>query len=260
MFEVEEICITVEGNTIKGQARRPGPESGAYRERPLLILCHGIPAGKLDAVEAPGKSADGGYASLAELCRKEGLPVFNFNFRGTGRSSGNFDLQGWARDLQAVLDYWNDRGQGEDKGFYLWGFSAGAAVSVYAASRDERVKGVALAACPADFQSLFPPADLHKNISRCREIGIIKEGHFPAEPQRWLEGIYALNPINYIDAIAPRPLLIVHGSRDDLISCEHAWRLYERAGPPKQLLIIPDAGHQLRRDMRAVNRCLEWLK
>lgn len=119
---------------------------------PLACICHGVPSGN------PPDPADGGYPALAERVCNEGFGVFIFNFRGTGDSGGNFDLLGWTRDLQAVVDYLWDMDSVDRSRFSLVGFSAGAAVSVYVASKDKRISGVAACACPANF-SLFTESD-----------------------------------------------------------------------------------------------------
>lgn len=223
--------------------------------------------------QEPGE--DGGYPALAERCFAEGFPCFHFNFRGTGESGGNFDLQGWTRDLRGVLDYWEQK-ELHKGGFYLWGFSAGAAVSCCVAAVDFRIKGVVLAASPAEFKSLFPRENLPAILERFRETGIIRDSSFPADPERWLEDIYSVNPLNEIHKIAPRPLLLVHGTGDDVVPYEHAQKLNEAAeanrkaegtgalqasaGEPELLLTLPGAGHQLRKVPEAVAKCINWLK
>lgn len=256
-MNVEEIKIGAEGGILVGRAYRPGKEYA--RKGPLLILCHGIPRSNTSPGEKDsGKDVDGGYPALAERCTEEGFHCFHFNFRGTGESEGNFSLPGWGRDLIAVLDYWEKRDIYDS--FYLWGFSAGAAVSTYVASTDQRVKAVALAACPAEFESLFTLKDLDGIIARFRTTGIIRDSHFPADPVAWLKGLHSVRPLSYVARISPRPLFIVHGTGDELIPYQHALKLFEQAGEPKRLLIISGAAHQLRKNREAVLECLEWFK
>lgn len=263
MMKNEEVTIRVEGIALRGMAYFPDLElmSGVDEGKPLLILCHGIPRGNHPPGESEGytQQEDGGYPALAEQCCEAGLPCFHFNFRGTGKSEGNFDLLGWTRDLIGVLNYWEKRGFGKS-GFYLWGFSAGAAVSCQVASFDPRVKAVLLAASPAEFKSLFLHRNLEQSIFHLRGVGIIRDNTFPTDSHRWLEDIHSVSPESNIHKIAPRPLLVVHGTEDELVPCEHAYRLYERAGDPKQLSIIPGAAHQLRKNKEAVSKCLDWLK
>lgn len=48
-------------------------------------------------------------------------------------------------------------------------------------------------------------------------------------------------PFNDIETISPRPLLLITGA--DAHSREFSEDAYQRAAEPKQLLIIPNAGH-----------------
>ena len=66
--------------------------------------------------------------------------------------------------------------------------------------------------------------------------------------------------MRWIGRISPRPLLMIHGEKDDLVPVEHAHRLYERAGEPKELVILPGAGHRLRLEEKAITTALNWLK
>ncbi len=255
----EEIKIQVDNLTLRGRAYWPEDICCPGKSRPFLILCHGIPrAGAVSEKNAESEEEDGGYPALARLCASRGMPVFHFNFRGAGESEGDFDLLGWTRDLTAFLDYWEKRGA--ERGFSLWGFSAGAAVSAYVASIDARVQKLLLAACPASFRELFPPEGLDQLILRFRKTGIIHNTAFPSDPEQWLENIYAVEPLECIAFLTPRPLLLVHGTGDELIPFSHAFRLYRRAGQGRQLIILPGAPHQLRREKKAVEICLHWLE
>ncbi len=41
---------------------------------------------------------------------------------------------------------------------------------------------------------------------------------------------------------------------------DQAWNLFRRAKEPKEIAIIPRAGHRLRQDEGAMSTVLEWLK
>jgi dienelactone hydrolase len=45
------------------------------------------------------------------------------------------------------------------------------------------------------------------------------------------------------DRVAPRPLLLVHGANDTTLPPECSAYIYERALEPKELVILPGAGH-----------------
>ena len=53
----------------------------------------------------------------------------------------------------------------------------------------------------------------------------------------------SLSPADYVDHIAPIPLLIIHGSADPIIPSHHAEWLLAKAKEPKTLWLIPGGGH-----------------
>jgi fermentation-respiration switch protein FrsA (DUF1100 family) len=53
----------------------------------------------------------------------------------------------------------------------------------------------------------------------------------------------AMRPIDGIAAVSPRPLLLISGTRDTVVPAWMVRRLYDAAREPKELWIVPDAGH-----------------
>jgi dipeptidyl aminopeptidase/acylaminoacyl peptidase len=242
--------LQVDGISILGQLYLPD----LSRKYPLVCLCHGAPSGDASPRD------DGGYPALAERICREDLAVYFFNFRGTGDSGGNIDFLGWTRDLQAVIDYLYGLDSIDKTQLSLVGFSAGAATSVYTASKDDRVSKVVACACPAEITPYSRGGSWQSLIDNYREIGTIRDEGFPPSLDEWVAGCQRIHPINHVAGIAPRPILFVHGSRDETVSVSNAERLYEKAGFPKKLVIIEGAGHRLRRDDRVIEAILGWLK
>ena len=243
------VTLEVEGLRIAGQFYLPGGRS----PYPTVCLCHGIPAKS----PAPG---DKGYPSLAERICHQGFAVFIFNFRGTGDSSGNLDVLGWTRDLKAAIDYLCTLPEIDRSRLSLLGFSAGAAVSVYGAVQDKRVSSIIACACPAEFTWFTEVDEPHSVIDYFRSIGIIGDRGFPYSAQEWLSGFRLISPIKYVAGIAPRPLLLVHGSKDEVVGVSHAYKLYDSAGEPKQIIIVDGAEHRLRQNGRAMTIVMDWLE
>jgi fermentation-respiration switch protein FrsA (DUF1100 family) len=246
---VTDIGLSVETFKLAGQLYLPG--DGGQSTYPTVCICHGIPAGIPD-------SNDRGYPLLAERICGQGFSVFIFNFRGSGLSGGNFDILGWTSDLSAVIDYLWALAEVDRPRLYLLGFSGGAAVSIYVGAQDERVSAIAACACPAEFT--FISDDARSAVEYFRSIGTIRDEDFPRSAKEWLNGFRLVSPINYVAEIAPRPLLLVHGSQDETVEVNHAYRLYDRAGEPKRLVIIEGAEHRLRQNEEAMNTVIEWLK
>jgi dipeptidyl aminopeptidase/acylaminoacyl peptidase len=248
-MDVEEVRFKADGLQLAGQLRVPS-RRGIH---PALCICHGIPT-------APPDPTDRGYALLAQRFCHAGFVTLIFNFRGTGNSGGNLDILGWTRDLRAALDFLCGLKETDKAHVCLLGFSGGAAVSVYAAAQDPRVSVVVTCACPADFRSLRQEQTPTEAIQRFRQIGAIREEDFPPSVEEWERGFETVSPINWVDRISPRPLLLAHGDADELIPLEHARRLYVKAKEPKELKIMPGAGHRMRLDKAAMDFVLDWLK
>ena len=221
---------------------------------PTICICHGIPSGN------PPDPNDRGYPLLAENICREGLAALIFNFRGTGDSGGNLDILGWTRDLGAVIDYLWSLAEVDKSRLSLLGFSGGAAVSIYVAAQDKRVSCVAAGACPAEFTFFTGAGEAQAVVDHFRSIGAIRDADFPQSAEEWFNGFRVVSPMDYIAEIAPRPLLLVHGSQDETVEVSQAYRLYERAGEPKQITIVDGAGHRLRQDNRAMAIVINWLK
>ena len=243
------VVLKVEGIKIAGQLYLPEGK-GLF---PAVCVCHGIPAHLPDP-------SDRGYPLLAERICRQGFAVFIFNFRGTGASGGNLDILGWTRDLRAVIDYLCALLEVDRSHLSLLGFSGGAAVSVYVASQDERIASMVTCSCPAEFGRFPDFGESSSIVDRFRSIGAIRDDDFPHSVEEWLDGFRLVSPIKYIGGIAPRPLLLVHGSQDELVELSHVYRLYESAGEPKQMIIVDGAEHRLRQNDRAMAIVIDWLK
>ena len=76
-------------------------------DRPILVLCHGMPAGdnRQNGFDSGHAIEELDYASIAEWFALEGFKTVIFNFRGTGESGGNFHPMGWVEDLNSLIDY-----------------------------------------------------------------------------------------------------------------------------------------------------------
>jgi alpha/beta superfamily hydrolase len=246
----EKIVWKSENLKIFGEMYLP---AGSPVPFPSLVICHGIP-GKAKGTDDPG------YPALAERFCREGFLVLIFNFRGTGASEGNFDILGWARDLESGLDYLSRRSEVDRQRVYLMGFSGGAAVSIYVAAHRKEIGGVVSLASPAEFADLLTSQGLTDFLAHAREVGIIRDPLFPASIPEWKKTFETVKPVQWIAKIPPRPLLLIQGSADEVVDPCHAHLLYQKVKGQAELYEIEGAGHRLRLEERAMNKALEWLK
>jgi len=59
----------------------------------------------------------------------------------------------------------------------------------------------------------------------------------------WIGASGQEGPVHVVSRIAPRPLFLIHGAKDDMIPTSHSSLLYEKAGEPKQIWIAPKGRH-----------------
>lgn len=164
----------------------------------------------------------------------EGFNVLALDYRGYGGSGGTPSLAGVQLDIDAALEALLERPDVDRRRIVLFGQSLGGALAIHYAARGKQ-RG-ALRAVIAD--SAF--ADYR---------AIVKEklaGFFLTWPFQWLPALTVDNdyaPLASVRAVSPLPLLLVHGERDGIVPVHHSKRLYDAATEPKELWLVPEAGH-----------------
>lgn len=238
--------ISSEDIELRSYLARPVDTTGSRG----LVLCHGFPQASREAASAGLR-----YSELADrIASQIDMTVLTFNFRGTGQSEGDFSLGGWWIDVQSAIRYLREEVDIED--VWLTGFGAGGAVVLRAAGEDPKIRGVASFSARAHFD------DWADNAERLREharsLGMIRTDDFPQDFEKWRQEFHDLRPIDVMDKIPPRPLLIVHGADDERVPVQDARELANASGSA-DLRIIHGAGHRLRHDPRIVALLLGWL-
>ena len=129
-------------------------------------------------------------------------------------------------------------------------------MSICAAADLPTVQGVAALGAPADFDDWA--SHPRRLLEHSREVGMIKDRHFPPDLDAWAKELREIRAVASAPLLAPRPLLVVHGSDDDLVPLFDARVLVDAHGDA-ELRIVNGAGHRLRHDPRAVAILLGWL-
>jgi dipeptidyl aminopeptidase/acylaminoacyl peptidase len=195
-----------------------------------VIVCHGYGADKADALP------------FAQFLNEAGFGVLVMDFRGHGESGGKTGSLGEREgpDLVRAVDRLVEDGQVKDGRLGIYGYSMGGAMAILAAAKDKRIRAVVTDCAYADTEEIL--------VRWFQEA--ISVPRFPViwTAIRWAEfrlgcDYSSLSPEEKVSEIAPRPLFIIHGERDSLIPVEHARRLYEGAAEPKELWVVPEAGH-----------------
>jgi uncharacterized protein len=226
------------------------PPGTAGPVRPALVLCHGFPAGA-------GRAATAGqtFPQLADRIAVElGFVVLTFNFRGCGTSTGDFSIGGWLDDVLAAVGHVVARPGVQ--GVWVAGTDLGGSLVVCAAVRDRRVRGAAVLGAPADFEDWA--GNVRRFLDHARAMETIKDREFPASIEGWARDFREIRPVEAASALAPRPLLVIHGREDDVVPTLDG-RLLADAHGAAELRLLSGAGHRLRHDPRAVAILLGWL-
>ena len=244
-----EVRIPSDGTLLAAHLAHP-PQRADVTNLPAVILAHGYPSDV--------HHSDVVAAALPELADRiasaMGWLALAFAFRGCGESGGSFSLKGWLDDLVAAVQYLEDTEP--VAGVYLAGFGTGGALAICAAAADARIRGVAALGAPADFDDWA--SHPRRLLEHSKEVGMIRDPDFPADFDEWADELKELRAVAHAPAIAPRPLLVVHGSDDDVVPVFDA-RVIVDAHGEAELRIVSGAGHRLRHDPRAIAVLLGWL-
>jgi len=172
--------------------------------------------------------------SLANKLVKAGYTVVTFDFRAHGESGGNISTIGFSetKDAEAIISYVRENVGSK---IYLIGFSMGASVAIIVGNKVDNVLGIVADSPYYRLANVIPrwlkykyglPELLGSTVSFWGEVLTGANGNFgPAN-------------IRNID----KPLILIVGSKDPLVTVEEAKNMAEKS-PCSKLLIVKEAGH-----------------
>ncbi len=170
---------------------------------------------------------------------RAGNNVLLFDFRGRGESdrAPASLAHNEIHDARAAVRFAKQRMPDARVG--VIGYSMGAAVAILTAAIEPDVEAVV---ADASFATI---RDLIGYVYQRRRLPLRPILELSDAINRWRFGypFEAVRPVDVVGKIAPRPLLIIHTTGDEIIPVEHAHRLHAAAGEPKELWIVADAPH-----------------
>lgn len=243
MTRRRDLSIASDGLTLSGGAYVPDVSRGA------VALLHGIPS------TAPPDPNDEGYPGLAWRFSEHGWTAVWAEMRGVRNSPGYFTIEGWVRDCAAIIE--QARKLLEAQGpVAVVGSSAGGCVAVEAIARGAHVDALALLAAPAAWMSFADdPAAAVRRVTQ--EAGMPLAPDVLEDPAAWA-GEFERVVTEASIARLSFPILVVHGTADDVVPVDHADRI-ARAAVNTEVKIVEGGLHQLRRDDEAIRLVLDWL-
>jgi dienelactone hydrolase len=214
---------------------------------PAIIFCHGFMGHKLGA-------RHGGrlFVKAGRTLAREGFVVLRFDFRGSGDSYGEFEdmtTSAEISDLKAALKFLTTVKQIDKKRIGVVGLSLGGTVSICTAAIDHRIGAVTSWSGVAFLEDVFRVNIFgEENYQKLMKNGfydIIRDGQPVGYRinKKFFMDLKNHNPIEAVAKISPRPVLIVHGTKDVVVPGENAEALYKSARKPKKLQWIKGADH-----------------
>jgi fermentation-respiration switch protein FrsA (DUF1100 family) len=203
----------------------PSPAS-----RAAVILGHGFSRSRQEMLD------------VAEMLHRNCYNILLFDWRAHGESGGERTTFGYreVNDLAAAVKYLSTRPEVAPDRIGVLGNSMGAAVAIRGAAALPQLRAVV---SDSPFPSLQDSIDV--GVRRRGPLGV-----WPLRPLAEFLGLRTIGidpdlvrPIDDIDDISPRPILILHGGRDELVPADAGQRLYAAAAEPKTLWYAPDAAH-----------------
>lgn len=201
------------------------PQNGA-----VILLVHGHGGNRCELLPEAGVLAAAGYGFLL------------FDTRGAGESAGNTVTFGLSEvnDVEGAFDFVAAQPAVDAHRIGVFGHSQGAATVILAGARLPHIRAVIA-------ESGYTSLQDNVNSGVKNLVGLPP---FPFGPLIVFFGqqeagldITQVRPIDVVADISPRPVLFIHGALDRPIPVENAYQLYAAAQEPKELYVMPDAGH-----------------
>lgn len=224
--------VSLAGDKLAGTISMP---AGPIKATAVFAHCFTCTQASLAATRISRALADRGFA------------VLRFDFTGLGESEGDFADSGFARSVDDLVAAAAFLGEILAAPSLLIGHSLGGAAALVAASRIESLKALVTLGAPSDAVNLLKRID--GDLDAIQRDG---EGNVSIAGRAFRIGAAFLDQAGEADVIqavvALRiPLLFAHAPRDEIVSIDHAGKLFQAAKHPKSFLSLDDADHLLTR-------------
>ncbi|NDJ77958.1 MAG: alpha/beta fold hydrolase [Chloroflexi bacterium] len=197
------------------------PQNGA-----VIILLHGFGGNRQDLLPEAAVLANAGYGVLL------------FDLRAHGESDGSLVTFGQRErwDLAAAVDFVLMQPGVDAERLGAVGFSMGGATLALFAADDDRLRAVVIeAAFPVLEDVIRSEADVFGPLTEWPAVWTVRRAGIDFDLVR---------PVDALCAISPRPLLLLYGEADEVVSPAERNAMLAAACDPVERWVVPGAGHQ----------------
>ncbi|MBD1868722.1 alpha/beta hydrolase [Cyanobacteria bacterium FACHB-471] len=214
----EEVWIPVAGDGDETE-RIHGWWIPAQSERVLLYL-HG------------NGSNIGANVAQANRFHELGFSVLLIDYRGYGKSDGDFPTEASVyTDAQAAWDHLIQLGISPEQTF-IYGHSLGGAIAINLATQNSNAAGLIV---QSSFTSMRQMASYAKNLE-IFPLDLLLTQRFDSLQKLQANGSSG-------EKLLQVPVLFIHGIADTQVPSAMSEALYAAAPEPKQIWLVPNAGH-----------------
>jgi uncharacterized OsmC-like protein/pimeloyl-ACP methyl ester carboxylesterase len=186
--------------------------------------------------------------NLSRSLTSERIAVLRFDFTGLGESGGEFGdttFSGNVADLVAAARFLEGRGMAPS---LLIGHSLGGAAVIRAATQIPSVRAVATIGAPSDPGHVAKLLGDSRGVIEREGMATVTLGGRPFTIRRELLDDIAESKLDDTLRGLDRALLVMHSPVDEVVSVDHARRIFDAARHPKSFVSLDDADHLLTRE------------
>ena len=172
------------------------------------------------------------HLSLVSWLPDEGYNLLMFDYRGYGESEGKVTRAGTIMDGHTAIDYVLGRPDVQGRPLFIYGQSLGGAVGIVVAAERPEVQAVVAES----------PFSGYRRIA-ARHVRQLVFSKWLAKGIATLTVSSGYDPLDVVEQLAPRPLLVIVAGEDEICFPELGRELFAAAGEPKEFWLAFGAVH-----------------
>ena len=229
---------------------RPPTETGVHGERPFwLWLPESDPPWPGMVILHGAGSCKENHGDFGRACAAAGWAALAYDQRGHGEATDEM-APGAVADVGEMARFLAARDGVDRARVCARGSSMGGFMAIHGAGEDDGIAGV-IAICPAGERQLL------RGLSS-GELEMRAGPQARAALGEWLAG---RDLHTAVERLAGRPFLLLHAEGDAQIPAQQSRELYERAGEPRKLIVVPGGHHRsVQHDAELQGVALRWLE